>query len=166
MKLAEFKKQFVDKIDKLKDCLDKIRGLLLSEDTEKDYWKQIEDYSQYGFRTFCDYAKEELLKVQEVATRIYYYAVKDDFDLVKDDLISEHNTLTPLCQDLYKLYEEIEIVSFCLYNSYNKLTNDYLEARELDLETNKDSAETFTNCLIQFLDEQIEAAGEIISFIE
>lgn len=163
MKLVEFKKQFVDRLDKLKDCLDKIRGLLLSEDTEKDYWEQIEDYSQYGFRTFCDYAKEELLKVQEVATRIYYYAVQDAFDPVKDD---EHKTLTPLCQDLDKLYEEIDIVSFCLCNSYNKLTNDYLEVRELDLETNKDSAETFTNCLIQFLDEQIEAAGEIISFIE
>lgn len=60
MKLVEFKKQFVDRLDELKDCLDKIRGLLLSEDTKKDYWEKIEDYSQYGFRTFCDYAKEEL----------------------------------------------------------------------------------------------------------
>ena len=163
MKLAEFKKQFVESLNKLEDGLDKIRELLLSEGEERE---PIEDYSQYGFRTFCAVAKEELSRLQEAASKIYYYAVQDGFDPVSDDSMSEHRVLTPLCQDLDKLYDEIDTISFCLGHSYNRLTNRCLECTEIDWDTNKDSAETFTNSLLQFLDEQIEATDCIISFIE
>ena len=163
MELAEFKKQFVNRLSKLEGGLDKIRELLLSEGEERE---PIEDYSQYGFRTFCAVAKEELLRLQESATRIYYYVVQEGFDPVCDDSTSKHKVLTPLCQDLDKLYDEIDTISFCLGHSYNKLTNRCLECTEIDWETNKDSAETFTSSIIQFLDEQIEAADCIINFIE
>ena len=164
MELAEFKKQFVSNLNKLEDGLDKIRELLLSEGEERE---PIEDYSQYGFRTFCAVAKEELLRLVESAHRIYYYVVQEGFDPeCGDSSLSEQRALTPLCQDLDKLYDDIYSISFCLGHSYNRLTNKCLDCMELDWETNKDSAETFTNCLIQFLEEQIEAADCIISFIE
>lgn len=163
MELAEFKKQFVDGLNKLEDGLDKIKELLLSEGEERE---SIEDYRQYGFKPFCAVAKEELSRLVESANRIYYYVVQEGFDPVCDDSMSEYKVLTPLCQDLNKLYNDIDSISYCLGHSYNKLTNRYLEGIELDWETNKDSAETFTNCLIQFLEEQIEATECIISFIE
>lgn len=163
MKLVEFKKQFVDMVDKLEGGLDKIRDLLLSESEERE---STEDYSQHGFKVFCAIAKEELSSLRESATKIYYYAVQDGFDPVNDDSISEQKALTPLCQDLDKLYDEINMINFCLGHSYNKLTNDHLECMEINWDADKDSAETFTNSLIQFLEEQIEATDYIISFIE
>ena len=163
MKLAEFKKQFVDGLNKLEDGLDKIKELLLSEGEARE---PIEDYRQYGFKTFCAVAKEELSRLVESANRIYYYVVQEGFDPVNGDSMSEHKVLTPLCEDLDKLYDNIDSISYCLGHSYNKLTNRYLDAIEVDWETNKDSAETFTNCLIQFLEEQIEATDCIINFIE
>ena len=163
MELSEFKKQFVDKLNKLENGLNRIGDLLLSEGEEKEI---VEDYSQDGFRTFCAVAKEELSRLREIATKIYCYVVQDVFDPVVDDSSSEHRVLTPLCQDLDRLYDEIDTISFCLGHSYNRLTNEYLECVERDWETNKDSAETFTNILIQFLDEQIEATNYITSFIE
>lgn len=163
MKLTEFKKQFVEMLNKLEDGLDKIRDLLLSEGEEPE---PTEDYSHYGFKSFCAVAKEELLRLRETATKIYYYAVQEGFDPVNDDSMSEHKGLTPLCQDLDRLYDEIDIINFCLGHSYNKLTNDHLECMEINWDTSKESAETFTNSLIQFLEEQIEAAACIISFIE
>ena len=163
MKLAEFKKQFVDNLNKLEYGLDKIRELLLGEGEERE---SIQDYSQYGFRAFCAVAKEELSRLSAAADKIYYYVVQEGFDPVCDDSMSEQKVLTPLCQDLDKLYDDINSISYCLGHSYNKLTNRYLDAIEIDWETNKDSAETFTNCLIQFLEEQIEATDYIISFIE
>lgn len=162
MELVEFKKQFVEHLNKLEDGLDKIITLLLGEGEERE---QIEDYSQYNFKTFCAVAKEELSRLSAAADKIYYYAVQDGFDPESDDLMSEHKILTPLCQDLDKLYDEIDTISFCLGHSYKKLTNECLECIEIDWDTAKDSADTFTNSLIQFLKEQIEATDSIINFI-
>ncbi len=163
MELAEFKKQFVDGLNKLEDGLDKIRELLLSEGEERE---PIEDYRQYGFKTFCAVAKDETSRLSAAADKIYYYVVQEGFDPVCDDSSGKQRLLTPLCQDLDKLYDDIYSISYCLGHSYNKLTNRCLDCVEIDWDTAKDSAETFTNCLIQFLEEQIEAADCIISFIE
>ena len=94
MELVEFKKQFVEHLNKLEDGLDKIIALLLGEEERE----QIEDYSQYDFKTFCAVAKEELSRLSAVADKIYYYAVQDGFDPESDDSMSEHKILTPLCQ--------------------------------------------------------------------
>ena len=150
-------------MNKLEEGLDKIRELLLSEGEESE---PKEDYSQYGFKTFCAVAKDETSRLSAAADKVYYYVVQEGFGPLCEDFLSEQSLLTPLCQDLDRLYDDIYSISYCLGHSYNKLTNKCLEGIEIDWDTAKDSAETFTNCLIQFLEEQIEATDCIISFIE
>ncbi len=166
MELSKFKKSFADGLEMLETKLCKIKNLLISEgEVITDEIEEVVEYWQFNFERFCAIAHNEAIRLSEIADKIYYYVVQNGFDPCNDES-EKQPILTPLCEDLDKLYGVLHSISYCLGHSYNKLVNDCLDAVEVNWDIAKNSANTFTDNIITFLHEQINAAEKIINFIE
>lgn len=161
MNLQEFKNKFVSLMSELSDNFYEINEKLFSSSPELS---ENEDYSQYTIEGFCKQAISVCRDIHNEAARMYDYIVEDPHP-VEDPFCDEEKELpSPLLRDLDLILSIINSISFCIGHSYHVLTNDYLEGIE-EPKGFKETVETFTDRIIQYIEEQVEDSSYILEYL-
>jgi len=157
MELQTFKNKFVKSIYRLEEQLAIIRERLFGEGEENE---PEEDWSQYTWIGFTEYAIKHLKTIENYADRIYEFIVSPECcDCEQEDSRNDSEFIKTL-----QIFDRhISNIEYDINHTYNTLTGDVLERTEN--KNSRENANGYTAFLVEELDVLIEDVEEVIKFI-